>query len=77
MPVDRWDRATPPSHQDGDMMKNSSRWLLVLSFVYGGVIAVLALLSSPALTIVAVIGALVIGGLWAVRGMFIGGNRAP
>jgi len=65
------------------MAVNSSRALFVLSLIYGGVIAVLAILGSSALTIVAVIGALVIGGLWAVRGMFIsgdrssGGNRAP
>jgi hypothetical protein len=57
--------------------QTSSRLLVVLSICYGIAIGILGFLGSSAITIVAVIGALVIGGLWAVRGMFFSGNRAP
>jgi hypothetical protein len=54
--------------------KSTSRLLVVLSICYGIVIAILGTLGSSALTIVAVIGALVIGGLWAVRGIYFSGS---
>jgi hypothetical protein len=47
----------------------SSRVLVVASIVYGIAIAILGVLGSPATALVATIGALVIGGLWAVRGV--------
>jgi len=56
--------------------KLTSRLLIVLSLCYGIVIAILGALGSSALTIVAIIGALVIGGLWAVRGMFSSRDRS-
>ena len=49
--------------------------MLVLTICYGITIAILGTLGSPALTIVAVIGALVIGGLWAIRGAFFRSDR--
>jgi hypothetical protein len=42
---------------------------VILSIVYGGTVAVLGLLNSPAIAIVALVGALIVGGLWAVRGV--------
>ena len=56
--------------------QSTSRLLLVLSICYGITIGILGTLGSPALTIVAVIGALVIGGLWAIRGAFFRGDRS-
>jgi len=43
--------------------------LLTLSIAYGALIAVLGALGSSATGTVALIGALVVGGLWAVRGV--------
>lgn len=54
--------------------KLSSRLLVALSIAYGIVMAVLGAFGSPATGPVALIGALVIGGLWAVRAMPFG-NR--
>lgn len=45
----------------------SSRVLIVLSLAYGIVIAILGAIGSSALGIVALIGALIVGGLWVVR----------
>ncbi|HEU4423657.1 MAG TPA: hypothetical protein VFR67_14080 [Pilimelia sp.] len=56
--------------------KLSFRLLVVLSICYGIAVAILGALGSAALTIVAVVGALVIGGLWAVRGVFAGRDRS-
>ncbi len=53
----------------------SARLLIVLSMVYGIVIAILAYLGSRALGLVAMIGALVLGLLWVVRGLFT--SRSP
>jgi predicted membrane-bound mannosyltransferase len=50
-------------------LKLSARVLIVLSMCYGIVIAILGFLDSSAVTTVAVIGALVLGVLWAVRGV--------
>jgi hypothetical protein len=49
--------------------KRSAQLLVILSIVYGGTVAVLGLLNSPAIAIVALVGALIVGGLWAVRGV--------
>jgi hypothetical protein len=54
----------------------SSRLLIALSILYGIVIAILAMVNSSALTLVAVIGAMVLGGLWAVRGLFANRSRS-
>jgi hypothetical protein len=54
----------------------ANRVLLVLSIVYGSAIAILAVLDSSALTNFAVIGAIVLGGLWAVRGLLFSRNRS-
>jgi len=43
--------------------------LVVLSICYGIVIAILGALDSPAIGIVAIVGALILGGLWAARGI--------
>jgi hypothetical protein len=50
----------------------ATRLLIVLSICYGIVVAILGALNSPAVGLVAMIGALVLGGLWAVRGVFFG-----
>jgi hypothetical protein len=61
---------------DGGMTAQStSRLLVVLSIAYGIVIAILGALGSSAIALVAMIGALIIGGLWAVRGIYFGGAR--
>jgi hypothetical protein len=47
----------------------STRLLVILSICYGIVVAILGALDSPAIGIVAIVGALILGGLWAVRGL--------
>jgi len=49
----------------------SSRLLVVLSVVYGAVIAILAVLGSDSIGVVAVIGGVLLGVLWVVRGLFV------
>jgi len=49
--------------------KLSARLLVILSICYGITIAILGAVGSSAIGIVAVVGALVLGGLWAVRGL--------
>jgi hypothetical protein len=56
--------------------KSTARLLIVASIAYGIAVAILGALGSSALPLVAMIGALVLGGLWAVRGMFLGGDRS-
>jgi hypothetical protein len=51
--------------------KLSYRVLVALSVAYGITIGILATFGSPAMTTVAVVGALVLGGLWVVRGLFV------
>ena len=51
--------------------KTSARVLVTLSIAYGITIGILAIFDSGAMTAVAIIGALVLGALWAVRGMFL------
>jgi hypothetical protein len=47
--------------------KTSAQILIVLSIAYGVTIGILGALDSAATTTIAIIGALVIGGLWVVR----------
>jgi hypothetical protein len=56
--------------------KLASRLMFVLTVCYGIAIAFLGFLGSSALTIVAVAGALVIGGLWAILGVFFSEKRS-
>jgi hypothetical protein len=50
----------------------STRVLIALSICYGIAVAILGVLDSPALGLFATIGAIVLGGLWALRGLFFG-----
>jgi hypothetical protein len=56
--------------------KTSARALVALSVAYGITIGILGALDSGALVTVAIIGAMVLGGLWVVRGLFINRERA-
>jgi hypothetical protein len=47
--------------------KTSAQILIVLSVAYGVTIGILGALGSPAITLVAIIGAMVLGLLWVVR----------
>jgi hypothetical protein len=49
----------------------STRVLVVASICYGIAIAILGVLGSTATAIAATIGALVLGGLWAIRGVLL------
>jgi hypothetical protein len=49
--------------------KTSAQILIVLSIAYGVTIGILGALDSAAISIVAIVGALVLGGLWVVRGI--------
>lgn len=48
----------------------SARLLIALSIAYGALVAVLAALAPPTATVAAIIGAPIVGGLWAVRAVF-------
>lgn len=50
--------------------KTSGAILVALSVAYGITIGILGYFEAPAMTPFAVIGALVLGGLWVVRGLF-------
>ncbi|MEV0457705.1 hypothetical protein [Catellatospora methionotrophica] len=52
------------------MQDMTSRALIALSIVYGATIAVLAILGSDFVGRFAAIGGIVIGVLWALRGVF-------
>jgi hypothetical protein len=56
--------------------KTSSRVLVALSVAYGITIGILGIVDSGAITAVAVIGALVLGGLWVGRGLFMKRDNA-
>jgi hypothetical protein len=56
--------------------QSATRLLVVLSIVYGVGIGLLASFGSPAMTSVAIIGAVVLGALWAIRGVIFGRNRS-
>ena len=47
--------------------KRSAQILFVLSISFGGTLGILGAVGSSAVSIVAIVGGLVIGGLWAVR----------
>lgn len=51
--------------------KLSARVLVALSIVYGITVGILGTVESGAITVFAVAGALVLGGLWAIRGMLL------
>ncbi|WP_432824632.1 hypothetical protein [Dactylosporangium sp. CA-092794] len=50
--------------------------MLSLSVAYGAVCAILAVLDSSAIGTFAIVGAVVLGALWAIRGFFITRDRA-
>jgi hypothetical protein len=52
----------------------ANRILLALSILYGATIAILAVLDVSSLATVAVIGAIVVGALWAVKGTLFRGR---
>jgi hypothetical protein len=54
----------------------SSYVLVALSICYGVAIGILGALESSALLTVTVIGAIVLGGLWAIRGLLISRSRS-
>jgi Na+/serine symporter len=56
--------------------KTSARVLIIVSICYGILIAILGAVGSSAVALVAMIGALVIGALWAVRGILINRSRS-
>jgi len=49
--------------------KLTARILIALSICYGILVGILGALNSSALGVVAIVGAMVIGGLWAIRGV--------
>jgi RsiW-degrading membrane proteinase PrsW (M82 family) len=51
--------------------KSSSRVLLVLTIAYAITVAILGFLDSSMIGLFSVVGALILGGLWAVRAMFL------
>jgi hypothetical protein len=59
------------------MNPKTSAWvLLILSICYGSLIAILGAVGSSAVGLVAMIGALVLGALWVVRGLLISRSRS-
>jgi hypothetical protein len=52
----------------------SARILIIASIVYGLTVAAIAAFDGP-VTPFAIVGALIIGGLWAVRGVMGGGRQ--
>jgi predicted membrane-bound mannosyltransferase len=56
--------------------KTSARVLIIVSVCYGLLIAILGAVGSSAVALVAMIGALVIGALWVVRGILINRGRS-
>jgi hypothetical protein len=77
VPDDRRDRGGGPGATiDAMNPKMTFRLLLALSIAYGIAVAIMGALGSSALTIVAIVGALVIGGLWALRGVLSNRNRS-
>lgn len=65
-------RPNPARIRVGSQPRPSSRMqiLVALSLAYGAAIAILALVHAGGMSTVAIVGALVLGGLWATRGMF-------
>ena len=54
--------------------KLSARALIALSIIYGSTIGILAMLhvAGTTMTTFMIVGAVVLGGLWVVRGLFTG-----
>jgi hypothetical protein len=54
--------------------KLSARVLIALSMIYGITVGVLAMLGvgGTTMTTFIIVGAIVVGGLWAIRGMLAG-----
>jgi hypothetical protein len=51
--------------------KLSAQVLVVASICYGIAVAMLGVVGSSATALVATIGALILGGLWAIRGVLL------
>jgi len=49
----------------------SAQILITLSIAYSITIAILGFVGSPGMTVFAFVGAVVIGGLWAIRSVFM------
>ncbi|GAA4008196.1 hypothetical protein GCM10022247_33000 [Allokutzneria multivorans] len=49
--------------------KRSGQALLLLTILFGATVGVLGMLDSAATGVVAIIGAIVLGGLWTIRGI--------
>jgi hypothetical protein len=49
----------------------SSRVLIIATIAYGITIGILGVLGTRSVGIVATIGAMILGGLWAVRGLLV------
>jgi hypothetical protein len=56
--------------------KTSAQVLMIVSICYGILIAILGAVGSSAVGLVAMIGALVVGALWVVRGILISRSRS-
>ena len=50
--------------------KLASRILVILSMVYGITLGLMAVLDAPGISTTAIIGAVVLGLLWAMTGLF-------
>ncbi|HET9143333.1 hypothetical protein [Actinophytocola sp.] len=55
--------------------KTSARILIAASVAYGVAIGILGALESSATSVVAIIGALILGGLWVIRGLYLNRDR--
>jgi hypothetical protein len=51
--------------------KVSGRIMRALSVAYGLTVGILAVADSPAMAIFATVGAMVLGALWVMRGIFL------
>jgi membrane associated rhomboid family serine protease len=58
-------------------MKNSALILIILSIAFGVTIGILGALESPAVGTVAMIGGLLLGGLWVIRGLLTRADAKP
>jgi hypothetical protein len=71
--IDGWATASSGRTVKDMTPQLSARILIILSICYGLAVAAIAALDGPVTTF-AIIGALIIGGLWAVRGVMGGGR---
>jgi hypothetical protein len=56
--------------------KTSARVLVALSIAYGVTIGILGMVDAGGITTFVVIGALILGALWVVRGLFLRRDRS-